>query len=269
MARSLLHRLYLPGGTAFFQLHLGADGRPDECRYFSLLDEVTPADRQEWGFWLDPRAGHDRLADLSDQGRQDLRTGLGARPDAASRRGSNRGDPCNMLDRTEQRQLQAMLYGAPDRRRAAGAAAPNTSWSARSRPAGQAWVEIDAGIDINPAALTLPSVPSDGLNGAIHEHDTGRFRHRHCSARSAAACRCCCCISCWCSVLLVVGILIYMAVTPFHERELLRERQCRGGDRARGRPGRTGHPARRAAGDDAAPCSTSWCGASWRSSCSW
>jgi hypothetical protein len=25
--------------------------------------------------------------------------------------------------------------------------------------AGQAWVEIDVGIDINPAALTLPSVP--------------------------------------------------------------------------------------------------------------
>jgi hypothetical protein len=24
---------------------------------------------------------------------------------------------------------------------------------------GRAWVEIDAGIDINPAALTLPSVP--------------------------------------------------------------------------------------------------------------
>jgi hypothetical protein len=30
----LLHRLYLPGGKAFFQLHLGADGQPDECRTF-------------------------------------------------------------------------------------------------------------------------------------------------------------------------------------------------------------------------------------------
>ena len=53
----LLHRLYLPGGRAFFQLHLGTDGRPDECRYFSVLDEVNPADPQEWGFWLDPREG--------------------------------------------------------------------------------------------------------------------------------------------------------------------------------------------------------------------
>ncbi|MGC2201857.1 MAG: DUF2491 family protein, partial [Stellaceae bacterium] len=53
----MLHRLYLPGGKAFFQLHLGGDGRPDECRYFSRLDEVTPADRQEWGLWLDPTEG--------------------------------------------------------------------------------------------------------------------------------------------------------------------------------------------------------------------
>jgi hypothetical protein len=53
----LLHRLYLPGGRTFFQLHLGADGQPDECRYFSRLDEVTPADGQEWGAWLDPAEG--------------------------------------------------------------------------------------------------------------------------------------------------------------------------------------------------------------------
>ena len=42
----LLHRLYLPGGRAFFQLHLGTDGRPDECRYFSFLDEVGPPIRR-------------------------------------------------------------------------------------------------------------------------------------------------------------------------------------------------------------------------------
>jgi hypothetical protein len=36
-----LHQLYLPGGRAHFQLHLSPDGRPDECRYFSILDEVT------------------------------------------------------------------------------------------------------------------------------------------------------------------------------------------------------------------------------------
>ena len=44
-----LHRLYLPGRAAFFQLHLDARGAPDECRYFSRLDEVQPADRAECG----------------------------------------------------------------------------------------------------------------------------------------------------------------------------------------------------------------------------
>ena len=50
--------------------------------------------------------------------------------------------------------------------------------------------------------------------------------------------------------LLMVGIFVYMAVTPFRERELLRARQCRGGDRARRRAGGAGDPACRAAGDD-------------------
>ena len=37
-----LHRLYLPGREAFLMLHLGPDGSPDECRYFSLLDQIAP-----------------------------------------------------------------------------------------------------------------------------------------------------------------------------------------------------------------------------------
>ena len=153
----LLHRLYLPGGRAFFQLHLGADGRPDECRYFSLLDEVTPADPQEWGFWLDPREGMIGWPTFPDQGRQALRAGLGARPEP-HRAAPDRGDPAiSSIARsaadcrrccTERRPA-----ARPPRRR------PNTSWSARSRPTGQAWVEVDAGIDINPAALQLPGVP--------------------------------------------------------------------------------------------------------------
>ena len=39
---AMLHRLYLPGGKAFFQLHLGADGQPDECRYFSTAGRGHP-----------------------------------------------------------------------------------------------------------------------------------------------------------------------------------------------------------------------------------
>jgi hypothetical protein len=54
--------------------------------------------------------------------------------------------------------MQAMLYAAPS---GLAAPAPDTEYILVSaiEAAGQAWVEIDAGIDINPAALQLPGVP--------------------------------------------------------------------------------------------------------------
>ena len=56
-----------------------------------------------------------------------------------------------------QRRLQAMLYA-----RATGAAppAPQAEYAmvAAVDDGSQAWVEILAGIDVNPAALTLPAV---------------------------------------------------------------------------------------------------------------
>src|SRR5215469_8828258 len=151
-----LHRLYLPSGKAFFQLHLGADGRPDECRYFSRLDEVTPADRQEWGLWLDP--GEGMIGWPSFQTKDNK---IYSRIWAPS---GNRVQPRQMeetlqyLDHAEQRQLQAMLYGGPT---GGAPPAPDTEYIfvAAIEATGQAWVQIDAGIDINPAALNLPSVP--------------------------------------------------------------------------------------------------------------
>jgi hypothetical protein len=152
----LLHRLYLPGGRAFFQLHLGAEGRPDECRYFSQLDEVTPANPQEWGFWLDPNEGV--------IGWPSFQTKDGKLYGRAWAQGQSRVAPRQIeetrqyVDHTERRRLQAMLYGAPT---GGAAAAPQTEYIMVSaiEAAGQAWVEIDAGIDINPAALQLPGVP--------------------------------------------------------------------------------------------------------------
>jgi hypothetical protein len=152
----LLHRLYLPGGKAFFQLHLGGDGQPDECRYFSRLDEVTPADSQEWGLWLDPAEG--MIGWPSFQTKDGKMYGRVWAP------GNSRVPPRKMeetlqyVDHTEQRQLQIMLYGGPT---GGAPPAPQTEYILVSaiEAAGQAWVEIDAGIDINPAALTLPSVP--------------------------------------------------------------------------------------------------------------
>ena len=153
----LLHRLYLPGGRAFFQLHLGTDGRPDECRYFSVLDEVTPADPQEWGFWLDPREGRDRLADVSRPRTASSTGGSGrpARPVSRRDRSRRPGSMSTAWSAASCRRCYTERRPAARRRRRR----PSTSWSARSRPTGQAWVEVDAGIDINPAALQLPGVP--------------------------------------------------------------------------------------------------------------
>ena len=152
-----LHRLYLPGRTAFFQLHLGADGAPDECRYFSRLDEVQSGQPGRVGRVARSGAGNDRLAGVPDQGRQDLRSRVGARTEPGSRRVS-RPRRYRRSAAVTQRQLQAMLYAGPT-----GAAPPAPQGEyvmvAAVEDGGQAWVEIHAGIDVNPASLTLPPVP--------------------------------------------------------------------------------------------------------------
>ena len=57
-----------------------------------------------------------------------------------------------------------MLYGGPT---GGTPTAPQTEYILVSaiEVTGQAWVEIDAGIDINPAGLTLPSVPLAASTG--------------------------------------------------------------------------------------------------------
>ena len=152
-----LHRLYLPGRTAFFQLHLGDDGVPDECRYFSRLDEVRPASQAEWGEWLDPGQGM--------IGWPAFQTKDGKTYDRAWAPGQSQ-DPAASADRdrTGPRRGDAAPAAGDavcrsDRRRAARAAKRVRAWSQPSRTSGQAWVEIHAGIDVNPASLTLPPVP--------------------------------------------------------------------------------------------------------------
>lgn len=150
-----LSRLYLPGRDAFFQLHLGADGKPDECRYFSRIDQVTPASQQEWGAWLDPAQGM--------IGWPQFQTKDGKLYDRAWAPGAERIEPRALketiqdLNGSSSQDLASMLYLGPT-----GLASPApeheyilvTAVDAGS----QAWVEIHAGIDINPATLTLPSV---------------------------------------------------------------------------------------------------------------
>jgi hypothetical protein len=155
-----LHRLYLPGRTAFFQMHLSRDGTPDECRYFSRLDEVSPASQEEWGVWLDPAQGL--------IGWPQFQTKDGKTYDRVWAPGPTRVPPRDLaetirdLGGTSNRVLHAMLYGAPT---GAHPPAPQTEYvlvaaveDQGEANAAQAWVEIHAGIDINPAALSLPAV---------------------------------------------------------------------------------------------------------------
>jgi Protein of unknown function (DUF2491) len=150
-----LNRLYLPGRTAFFQLHLGSDGAPDECRYFSRLDEVQPASQAEWVEWLDPAQGM--------IGWPAFQTKDGQTYDRAWAPGPTRIAPRQQTETIQtlggmmRRQLQAMLYA-----RGTGAAppAPATEYVmvAVVQDGAQAWVEMLAGIDVNPASLSLPPV---------------------------------------------------------------------------------------------------------------
>lgn len=147
-----LHRLYLPGGRSFFQVHLGADGRPDECRYFSLIDEVTPSSPEEWGFWLDPAEGmigwpEFQTKDGKLYARQWAPGPARAEPRAFAETRAEAGGQ-------RSRKLLAMLYAAPT---GAAAPAPETEYIlvAAVDDAGQAWVEVHAGIDVNPAVLSL------------------------------------------------------------------------------------------------------------------
>ncbi len=147
-----LARLYLPDGRSAFQLHLDAAGQPDECRFFGVIDEVTPADEAEWAVWLDPAEGL--------IGWPEFETKDGKLYARAWSPGSARIEPRELLETIEAvggtRQVRqfAMLYAAPT---GAAAPAPATEYIlvAAVEAEGRAWVEIRAGIDINPATLSL------------------------------------------------------------------------------------------------------------------
>lgn len=146
-----VHRLHLPGG-GFFQIHLGPDGQPDECRYFTPLDSVAPADPAEWGFWLDPAEGM--------IGWPEFQTKDGKVYPRVWAPGGNRIEPfilsesLETLRGTETVTSHAMLYGAPT---GAASPAPDREYIlvAAVERNGQASVEIAAGIDVNPASLSL------------------------------------------------------------------------------------------------------------------
>lgn len=172
-----LHRLYLPGRQSFFQLHMGADGTPDECRYFSTLDEINPATPDEWGFWLDQAQGMIGWPQFQTKDNQVYGRAWSPGPSRIAPRVQT--ETIEDLNGVTTRSHQTMLYA-----RATGAAAPapiteyllvsaiqivgpqgvrvsGAQVSGGQASGEQAWVELLAGIDINPAALNLPGVKLD------------------------------------------------------------------------------------------------------------
>ena len=147
-----LVRLYLPEEQGMIQLHLGAGNVPDECRFFALIDEVTPADEAEWEAWLDPREGM--------IGWPEFQTKDGQVYQRAWAPGTSKIAPRDMpeeVETTEGRRTirnQSMLYSRPT---GSPAPAPATEYILVSaiEDGRDAWVEIRAGLDLNPASLSL------------------------------------------------------------------------------------------------------------------
>lgn len=149
---AVVYRLYLPESNGYFQLHLDKEGFPVECRYFTVIDEITPADAGEWGFWLDKNEGA--------IGWPDFQTKDGKVYPRTWTPGGSRVQPFKMREEmkdvkgTTTRSFDAMLYAAPT---GAAAPAPQSEYILVTaiEADGQAWVEIAAGIDISPASLSL------------------------------------------------------------------------------------------------------------------
>jgi len=147
-----LIRLYLPDGRSMVQLHLNAAGLPDECRLFGTIDEITPADAEEWGAWLDPVEGM--------IGWPQFQTKNGKTYDRVWAPGDARTPPRTLTETIEATgatrtiKHEAMLYAADT-----GAASPGPAREyilvQTVEEGTRAFVQISAGIDINPATLQL------------------------------------------------------------------------------------------------------------------
>ena len=147
-----LTRLYLPGERGMVQLHLDAGGLPDECRYFQTIDEVTPADTNEWGAWLDPAEGMIGWPDFQTKdGKSYARVWS---PGQSRTRPRDLNETVQTLSGTRVVKSQAMLYAAPT---GAAQPAPQTEYILVQaiEDGSRAYVQISAGLDINPTTLQL------------------------------------------------------------------------------------------------------------------
>lgn len=138
------------GDGRFVEVSLSPQGRPQESRYFGKIDEVYPANADEWEFWLGKTDGMIGWPEFQTKDGQTYRRQWLP--------GGTRIPPRRLIeareraDGTNERKLHAMLYA-----RATGLAkpAPQTEYLlvlAAETP-DEAWVELYVGIDLPPSSL--------------------------------------------------------------------------------------------------------------------
>lgn len=138
--------------TSFVEVGLTAAGQPESARYFAKIDEVYPADADEWAFWLAEEDGMIGWPEFQTKGghtytRQWLP-------------GDRRIAPRRLIETREradgvmQRTLSLMLY-ARDTGLAAPAPEAEYLLVFASETPEEAWVELYLGIDLPLSSLGL------------------------------------------------------------------------------------------------------------------
>ncbi len=138
--------------TSFVEVAMTAQGAPENARYFAKIDEVFPADADEWAFWLGEEDGMIGWPEFQTKaGHTYARQWLpGERRIAPRRLTETREQPDGVMERT----VSAMLY-ARDTGLAAPAPAAEYLLVFAAETPDEAWVELYLGIDLPPSSLGL------------------------------------------------------------------------------------------------------------------
>src|SRR5262249_28839968 len=146
LAGTPLQRLYLDDRT-FVQIHLDGS-RPDECRYFVQIDEVVPADAEEWKAWVEQ--GRGMVCWPQFQTKDEKLYDRVWNPGSEWTAPVQYGEDIEGKARSPSIKGVMMLYGAatglPD-------PAPQSEYilvASAESPSEGAWVAVYAGIDVNP-----------------------------------------------------------------------------------------------------------------------
>lgn len=137
----------------YFELHLDASGNPDECRYFGLIDTETPASQGEWEAWLKP--GEGMIGWEAFETTDKAAYGRVWQPGPEWVEPRERVELVESIGGTRRVTTRSMLYAAPSGVPEPGPQAEYILVTAVEDDDG-ARVEIRAGIEVNPASITIP-----------------------------------------------------------------------------------------------------------------